>query len=402
MTSLAEVERAAKIIDGLALRTPLVFSPTFSRMTGAKVYLKLENLQMGGSFKIRGAAYKIALRRDQIGLAGIIAASIGNHAQGAALAARAAGVPATVVMPTWTSIPKQEATKGYGADLILQGQTLIESIEIARKIGSDQEKLFLHPYDDLDLIAGQGTIGLEIFQDLPDPDVIVVPVGGGGLIGGIATVSKAFRPEAKVVGVQSVACPSAYEALRQGRPVEVEEKDSIADAIMVTKVGESDFSLLKENVDEVVLVDEDAIASAVLMLLERKKILAEGAAATPLAALLGYNFSFPQGGKVVLVISGGNIDSLLLDKVMRQGLLRHGRIMRISVCLKDVPGPLSELMNLIARLGANIIEVYHTRSVQGLPICTSQVDLELETRGTDHINSISRALREAGYNIELI
>ena len=340
MVSLDGIQKAAGLIKGRVLRTPLIYSPTFSKMTGVEVYFKLENLQKGGSFKIRGATYKILTKRDQLG-PGIVAASIGNHAQGVAIAAKSEGIPATIVMPVWTSITKQEATREYGAEVILKGQTFMESLQIAEQIAVDTGKTLIHPYDDPDLITGQGTVGLEILEDLPDVDAIIVPVGGGGLISGVALAAKAIRPQTRIIGVQADACPSAYEALREGKPSVVEEKSSIADAIMVTQVGSADFPILKEKVDEIVLVSEELIAAAILLLLERKKVLAEGAGAAPLAALLGSSVVLPKGSKVVLLISGGNVDSPLLDRIIRQGLLRHGRIMRLSVTLEDKPGSLA-------------------------------------------------------------
>ena len=340
MVSLDGIQKAAGLIKGRVLRTPLIYSPTFSKMTGVEVYFKLENLQKGGSFKIRGATYKILTKRDQLG-PGIVAASIGNHAQGVAIAAKSEGIPATIVMPVWTSITKQEATREYGAEVILKGQTFMESLQIAEQIAVDTGKTLIHPYDDPDLITGQGTVGLEILEDLPDVDAIIVPVGGGGLISGVALAAKAIRPQTRIIGVQADACPSAYEALREGKPSVVEEKSSIADAIMVTQVGDADFPILKGKVDEIVLVSEEQIAAAILLLLERKKVLAEGAGAAPLAALLGSSVVLPKGSKVVLLISGGNVDSPLLDRIIRQGLLRHGRIMRLSVTLEDKPGSLA-------------------------------------------------------------
>jgi threonine dehydratase len=400
MVSLDGIQKAAELIKGRVLRTPLIYSPTFSKMTGAEVYLKLENLQMGGSFKIRGATYKILTKRDQLG-PGIVAASIGNHAQGVAMAARAAGIPATIIMPVWTSITKQEATREYGAEVVLKGQTLMESLQIAEQMTASTGKTFIHPYDDPDLIAGQGTVGLEILEDLPDADAIVVPVGGGGLISGVAVAAKAIRSGIRIIGVQAEACPSAYAALKGGKPSVVEEKSSIADAIMVTRVGEADFPILKEKVDEIVLVSEEQIAAAILLLLERKKVLAEGAGAAPLAALLGSAVALPKGSKVVLVISGGNVDSPLLDRIIRQGLLRNGRIMRLSVTLEDKPGSLAGLLDLVARTQANIIHIYHARNERDLPIFQTRVELELETRGIDHIAKIANALKDAGYNNEL-
>jgi threonine dehydratase len=400
MVSLDGIQKAAKLIEAYVLRTPLIYSPTFSKMTGAEVYLKLENLQKGGSFKIRGATYKILTKRDQLG-SGIVAASIGNHAQGVAMAARTAGIPATVVMPVWTSITKQEATREYGAEVVLKGQTLVESLEIAKQMAASSGKTFIHPYDDPDLITGQGTVGLEILEDLPDVDAIIVPVGGGGLISGVAIAAKAIRSGIRIIGVQAEACPSAYEALKEGKPSVVEEKSSIADAIMVTKIGDAAFPILKEKADEIALVSEEQIAAAILLLLERKKVLAEGAGASPLAALLSSAVHLPKGNKVVLLISGGNVDSPLLDRIIRQGLLRHGRIMRLSVTLEDRPGSLAGLLDLVARTQANIIHIYHARNERDLPIFQTRVELELETRSIDHITKIANALKDAGYNIEL-
>jgi threonine dehydratase len=400
MITLAEIQRAAKIIEPHVLRTPLVYSPTFSQMTGSEVYLKLENLQRGGSFKVRGATYKILSCRSQLG-PGVVAASVGNHAQGVALAARAAGVQATIVMPVWASLAKQEASRAYGAEVILKGQSLVESIGIAQEMAVQLGMAFLHPYDDAEIITGQGTIGLEILEDLPHADTILVPVGGGGLIGGISAAVKALCPQARIVGVQAASCPSAFEALRAGRPVTVEKKSSIADAIMVTRVGEAAFALLKDKVDEVVLVEEDQIAAAVLLLLERKKVLAEGAGAVPLAALLGGRVKLQKGSRAVLVISGGNVDSLLLDRILRQGLLHNGRIMRFSLELEDVPGSLARLLDLVARMNANVVHIHHARSERGLSVSSARIELELETRGLDHITKVAVALRQAGYEIGL-
>lgn len=401
MVTLADVQNAARNIQGKVLRTPLVNSPTFSRMTDAQIYLKLENLQIGGSFKARGATNKIQNHLEFVRDRGVIAASIGNHAQGVALAAQAVGIPATIVMPVWASLAKQEATRGYGADVVLEGNSLAESIEIARQMAAKTECLFIHPYDDEEVIAGQGTIGLEILEDLPDVDTIIIPVGGGGLIGGIARAVKALRPQTRIIGVQAAVCPSACEALKAGRPMalDVEEKSSIADAIMVTQIGNACLPLLQDLVDEIILVAEDQIAAAVLLLLERKRILAEGAGAVPLAALLGGSIQVPRGSKVVLVISGGNVDSLLLDKIISRGLWNEGRLMSFSVCIEDTPGSLNRLLGLIAQSRANVVHIRHVRRERSLPISFARVDLELETRGPDHIKEIAGALEASGYRI---
>jgi threonine dehydratase len=401
MISLADVQIAAEIIKDNVLRTPLVYSPTFSKMTGTEVYLKLENLQMGGSFKIRGATYKIQQHLEQVRQNGVVAASVGNHAQGVALAARAANVPATIVMPVWASISKQEATRNYGAEVILQGDTLLESIKIGQDLASESGRMFIHPYDDAEVTIGQGTIGLEILEEIPNPDWILVPVGGGGLIAGIATCVKSIRPQTRIIGVQAEACPSAYEALKLGRPVSIEDKNSIADAIMVTEVGESDFHILKDKVDQIILVSEDQIAEAITLLFERKKILAEGGGAVPLAALLGSSLKVPNGHRVVLIISGGNVDSLVLDKIIRQGLRLHGRLMRFSLCLEDVPGSLARVLNLISGYHANVVHIYHARNEKGLPINYTRVDLELETRNFDHIEEIRKSIENQGYKIKM-
>ncbi|MCK9586870.1 threonine ammonia-lyase [Methanothrix soehngenii] len=398
MIEFSDVLQAANILKDRVIRTPLVYSPTFSRIAQAEVYLKLESLQMGGSFKVRGATYKLQSNLKKI-QPGVIAASVGNHAQGVALAASAAGVPATIIMPVWASISKQEATRAYGAEVRLMGKSLVESIEIGRRMAQETNRIFIHPFDDEEVIAGQGTVGLEILEDLPDTDLIIVPVGGGGLIAGIALAAKAIRPEARVVGVQAASCPSARKALELGRPAEVqaEERGSIADAIMVTQVGEAPFPLLQKLVDEIVLVDEEQIASAVLKLLERKRILAEGAAAAPLAALLSGSLQVAEGSRVVLVVSGGNVDSLLLERIIAAGLFREGRLMHFSVCLVDSPGSLARLLGLLADQEANVVHIRHARNEGGVAINYTRVDLELETRGFEHIKEIERAMDGAGY-----
>jgi len=400
MIPLDDIRKAAAILDGRVLRTPLVRSATFSRMAGADVYLKLECFQTGGSFKVRGATYKLILRRGEIGPGGVVAASAGNHAQGVALAAEAAAVPATIVMPVWASIGKQEATRSYGAEVILAGESLAESISIAKDMAEDG-RTFIHPYDDPDIMAGQGTIGLEILEDLCDPDVVVVPVGGGGLVGGIASAIKAVRPQTKIVGVQAAACPSAFESLQEGRRVAVEARRSIADGISVKEIGEANYPIIRDHLHEVVLVEEEEIARAVLALLERKKVLAEGAGAAPLAALLSSKFEVPKGGKVVLVVSGGNLDPPLLERVIRQGLLKNGRIMRFSACIDDVPGSLSRLLGLVAERGGNVLSIHHARGGRGLSLFKTRVEVEVETRSFDQIEDIAEALKAKGYDIKL-
>jgi threonine dehydratase len=400
MISIENVRQAAKMIKGKVIKTPLVYSPSLSKMFEGEIYLKLENLQKTGSFKIRGATYTILTHKDEIGHGGVVAASAGNHAQGVALAARQALIPATIVMPEWASITKQEATRGYGGEVVIEGQSLEECIKKAEQMALEG-KTFIHPFDDPDIIVGQGTMALEILEDLKETDMILVPIGGGGIISGIASTVKSIRPGVKVVGVQSAACPSAYESYRSGKITSVDSYHSIADGISVKQVGDLNFDIIRKCVDDVVLVEEDQIAAAILLLLERKKILAEGAGAVPLAALLNGSVTVPRGSRVVLLISGGNVDSSLLGRILSQGLLKNARIMRIRVRLTDAPGSLVQLLALISGLKANVLHIYHDRRARDLPIYVTRVDLELETRGPDHVEKIARKLNMAGYEMEL-
>ncbi|KQC05255.1 MAG: threonine dehydratase [Methanoculleus sp. SDB] len=398
MLTPAEIRDAATAIAGRVIRTPVVYSPTFSAMTGARVYLKLENLQKGGSFKVRGATFMIHTLKGRIGPRGVIAASAGNHAQGVAIAARDAGISATIVMPEWVSISKEAATRCYGADVILYGHSLDESIGHARERES-AGYTFIHPFDEAAVIAGQGTVGLEICEDLPDTDMIIVPVGGGGLIAGIATAAKAHNREIRVIGAEALSCPSYSEAKKQGRPVRVPVSPSIADGIMVNPVGDLPFSVMQALVDDVVLVDEPDIIRAVNLVLERKKVLAEGAGVVGLAALLAGLVPVTPGSTVVVVISGGNIDSPLLDRILRHGLLASDRILHLSVTIDDEAGTLARLLALIAGERANILHIRHTRSDRSLPLRTVRMEIELETRGAAHNEAIVEAVRHGGYDV---
>ena len=399
MVSLEDIRAAQQRIAGHIIRTPLVYSPFFSARTGARVYLKLETLQKAGSFKVRGATNKILVNIAAVREHGVVAASAGNHAQGVAVAAHTAGVKATIVMPSWASIAKQEATRGYGAEIMIHGSSLEESIGRAAELAREG-RLFIHPYDDDEVIAGQGTIGLEIRDDLPGADMIVVPVGGGGLIAGIATAVKAIKPDVRILGVQAAACPSASGACATGSPVRVTAQPTIADGIRVAECGARTCPVLKELVDEVVLVTEDEIADAMLLLLERKHIVAEGAGAAPLAALLNGSIAIPPGSNIVLVISGGNVDSAQLFRIVRQAMTRQGRILRFSVLLDDQPGALAGLLSVIAKEGGNILDLDHTQGESDVPVMMARVEIELETRGREHAGSILSAIRNAGYPVE--
>jgi len=400
MIPFKNIVNASKIINGKVIRTPLVHSPTLSGRFGGKVYLKLENLQKTGSFKIRGATYKIQTRLKEIGSGGVVAASAGNHAQGVALAAAQAGIQSTIVMPEWVSISKQEATRNYGGEVHIEGETLAASLEIAKELAGNKMS-FIHPFDDGDIITGQGTIALEILEDLNDTDMIIAPIGGGGLISGIASAARSIKPDIKIIGVQSASCPSAYESIKKGEILMVDSQSSIADGISVKQLGRLNFEIIQKYIDEVVLVEEKHIALAILTLLERKKILAEGAGAVSLAALMNGAVKVSGDEKVVLIISGGNVDSPLLGRIIRHGLAKNGRIMRFLVKLDDTPGALSSLLKLIASLKANVLDIHHDRYIKDVPLHVSYVELELETRSHSHIDEIFRELETRGYDIEL-
>ena len=400
MISVEKVKLAAKMMKGKVIRTPLIYSPSLCEMFGGEIYLKLENLQKTGSFKIRGAMHYLLNNKDRIGPGGVVAASAGNHAQGVALAASQANIPATIIMPEWASISKQEATRGYGGEIVIEGKSLGESLLKAEEMALGG-KIFIHPFNDPDIITGQGTIALEIIEDLKKIDMIIVPVGGGGLISGIASFVKSMIPTIKVIGVQSAACPSAYESYYRGKITKVSSQYSIADGISVKQVGALNFEIIRKFVDDVVLVEEDQIAAAILLLLERKKILAEGSGAVSLAALLNGSIKISRRNRVVLLISGGNVDSSLLGRILSQGMLKHGRILRVRVRLSDTPGSLSQLLIIISALKANVLHIYHDRNTRNLPIYVTHVDLELETRGHKHVEEIAQKLAMAGYDFEL-
>ncbi len=395
-----KIELAQNKIRKVILRTPLIYSDTFSKLTGKEVFLKLENLQRTGSFKIRGAYHKLSQIPSPMKKRGVVAASAGNHAQGVALASALLGIHSTIVMPEGVSLAKQMASQAYGGEIILFGQNTDEALGYARKLTKDG-KFFIHPFDDEQIIAGQGTIGLEILEEVPGVEAIIVPMGGGGLISGIAAIVKKRRPGVKMIGVQSVHAPSAYTSLKRKKIVEMKVKPTLADGIAIQRVGEITFPLIQKGVDEIVTVEEDEIASAILMLMERKRIVAEGAGAAPLAALLSKSLKM-RFKKIVLVISGGNIDFHLLDRIIEKGLSQTGRLVRMSIFLRDVPGSLSTLTDLVAQHRANILHIIHERAGKDVSIGFSKVILVLETRGSDHIQEIKKGVKAKGYSLQIL
>jgi threonine dehydratase len=393
-----EIEAARNKIRRAILRTPTVYSDTLSRLTGKEIFLKLENLQKTGSFKMRGAYYKLSMLTPPMRKLGVVAASAGNHAQGVALASSILGIRSTIVMPEGVSLAKQMATQSYGGEVLLYGQTTDEALGYAKRLVKGGKTL-IHPFDDEQVIAGQGTIGLEVLEETPDVEAIIVPVGGGGLISGIATIVKKKKPNVKIIGVQSVHAPSAYTSWVKKKIVETKVRPTLADGIAMRRVGEITFPLIQKGVEEIVTVNENEIASAILMLMERKRIVAEGAGAAPLAALLSRRLRM-RLKKIVLIISGGNIDVHLLDRIIEKGLAQTGRLVRFSILLKDVPGALAKLSGLVAQHRANILHIIHERATKDIPIEFSRVILVLETRGSDHIHEIRKGLEGKGYSLQ--
>ncbi len=380
---LKQIRSASDAIRAAVDRTPLVWSRSLSLRAGVPVTLKLENLQRTGSFKVRGAYNRLSLLTPAERRRGVVTASAGNHAQGVALAAVALGVSSTIVMPEGSSIAKQEASRSYGASVVISGKDLDAAMTRARRIERDEGRVFVHPFDDDAVIAGQGTVGVEILEERPDLATIVVPVGGGGLAAGIGIAAKALNPKIQVVGVTASARPT------------------LADGIAVKGPSRRTRLLLERYVDRFVAVAEEEIAEAILLLMEHKRIIAEGAGAAALAALLTYGGKWGRRwrGPVCVVVSGGNIDVNLLDRIIERGLARSGRLLRLSVSLPDRPGALAGLSAAVGCLGANILHIVHDRLARDLPITQSRVILSLETRGVAHNEEIMADLRHRGYRL---
>ncbi len=397
---LSDIQQAQELLSGIIHKTPLDKSRTFSEMTGAEVYLKLENLQKTGSFKIRGAYHKIRSLTDEERSRGVIAASAGNHAQGVAYGARAAGIKATIVMPEQAPLAKVMATRSYGAEVVLAGSVYDESFQKALELQRISGQVFVHAFNDDAVIAGQGTIGLEIVNDMPDLSAVIVPIGGGGLIAGIATAIKATAPHIKVIGVQAKGAPAMYLSKAAHELKATPAAVTIADGIAVKAPGDLTFSIIDKYVDDIVVVDDESIAASILMLLERAKLMVEGAGAVSLAALL--QGLIPVKGKVAAVISGGNIDVNFISRIIERGLVKAGRRVKLSTYILDRPGELQRLLAIIAELQANVINIYHDRLERNVPLGQSVVELRLETRDALHTDAIIGSLRKKGYSVYLI
>ncbi|MGD0829752.1 MAG: threonine ammonia-lyase [Terracidiphilus sp.] len=399
--TLTSIQSARARIGEAIYLSPCQLSSDLSAVTGLPLHLKLENLQRTGSFKERGALNKLLTLSQAERERGVITASAGNHAQGVAFHAFARGIKAQIVMPLATPQIKVAATRGFGAEVILHGASYDEACDEALRRRIEAGQTFIHPFDDAEVIAGQGTIGLELLEQVPDIEAVVVPIGGGGLIGGIACALKETDPRIRVIGVEPETLPSMLRAREAGSPVTISAEATIADGIAVRRAGDLTLPLVSRYVDEIVTVDDEEIASAILMLLEHEKTLAEGAGAAALAALLQSKANLRHRRTVVLV-TGGNIDVTLLAKIIERGLVKDGRLLRIRVHLQDRPGALLALTQILARERTNIVETIHNRAYYGVSLGDTVIDVTLETRGATHITAISHALREAGFRFERI
>jgi len=395
--SLADIEAVAGLVAEAAITTPMEESRWLQTLVGGRVLLKCENLQRTGSFKIRGAFVRLSRLSAAERERGVVAASAGNHAQGVALAANMLGIKATVFMPEGAPIPKTNATRGYGADVRFAGDYLTEALLAAQGFADETGAVFIHPFDHADIVAGQGTTGLEILQQAPEAATVMVPTGGGGLIAGVAIAIKGVRPDVRVVGVQAEGAAAFPESLRTGAPVALEQMTTMADGIAVARPGDVPFLAIQKYVDEVVTVSEDSLSRALVMLLERAKMVVEPSGAAAVAALMDQPKAF--GTPVVAVLSGGNVDPLLLGKLIRHGLASGGRYMNLQVHIPDRPGGLAQLLAELADAGANVLEVSHDRTSTSLHIGEVDVRLQLETRGVDHAAGVLSRLREHGYHV---
>ena len=402
MLTLADIREARERVSGVARHTPLERSRSFSELSGADLHLKLENFQRTGAFKIRGAMNRIQTLSEAEREAGVVTASAGNHAQGVALAASRAGVDATVVMPKFAPVSKVKATRGYGASVRLEGVDYDEAQAYAHRLEREEDRTYVHAFDDPVVMAGQGTLGLEIVDDCPELDTAVVPIGGGGLISGVAVAIKEQLPDVRVVGVQAEGAASAAKSLEAGEVTAIDGVDTIADGIATRSVGERTLEVMAEYVDEVVTVDDREIALALTLLLERSKTLVEGAGAVALAAVLSDAFEYDDGETMVAALCGGNIDLNRLGTVIRRGLVQMGRYLKITIDLKDRPGELERVSSIVARTGANVYAVHHDRTSRDVAVNAAELELELETDDAEHAADIVDALEAEGYDVEIL
>ena len=396
MAKLEDFIKAKEKLSKVLLETHLIYSPIFSKESGNKVFIKPENLQKTGSFKIRGAYNKISNLTDVEKKRGVIASSAGNHAQGVAYGAKESGIKAVIVMPKSTPLIKVESTKQYGAEVILHGDVYDDAYKKAKELEEKEGYVFVHPFNDEDVLDGQGTIALEILEELPETDIILVPIGGGGLISGIACAAKILKPEIKIIGVEPEGAASAYEAIKENKVVELKEANTIADGTAVKKIGDLNFEYIKKYVDEIITVSDYELMEAFLLLVEKHKIIAENSGILSVAATKKIK---EKNKKVVSVISGGNIDVLMISSMINKGLIRRDRIFNFSVNIPDKPGELAKVVDLIAELGANVVKLEHNQFKNLSRFKDVELQVTVETNGSEHIKNLVQAFEEKGYEI---
>ena len=396
MSKIQDFITAKEKLSKVLLKTSLIQSPIFSKEAGNEVYIKPENLQKTGSFKIRGAYNKITNLSDEEKKKGVIASSAGNHAQGVAYGAKESGIKAVIVMPKSTPLIKVESTKQYGAEVVLHGDVYDDAFKKAKELEEKEGYIFVHPFDDEDVIYGQGTIALEILEELPETDIILVPIGGGGLISGIACAAKILKPEIKIIGVEPDGAASAYEAIKEDKVVELKEANTIADGTAVKKIGNITFEYIKKYVDEIITVSDYELMEAFLLLVEKHKIIAENSGILSLAALKKLK---EKNKKVVSVVSGGNIDVLMISSMINKGLIRRDRIFNFTVSIPDKPGELAKVVDLIAQQGANVVKLEHNQFKNLSRFKDIELQITVETNGSEHIQKLAQAFEEKGYEI---
>ncbi|WP_455000784.1 threonine ammonia-lyase [Capnocytophaga leadbetteri] len=393
---LQDFTTAREHLQKVLLPTHLIYSPIFSEESGNQIYIKPENLQKTGAFKIRGAYNKINKLTEEEKKRGVIASSAGNHAQGVAYAARELGIKAVIVMPKTTPLIKVQSTKKYGAEVVLYGDVYDDAYQKAKELEAQEGYVFVHPFDDIDVLEGQGTIALEILEEMPDAEVIVVPIGGGGLISGIAAAAKMIKPDIKIIGVEPSGAASATEALKKNKVITLPEANTIADGTAVKRIGDLTFNCIKQYVDEVVTVDDYELTEAFLLLAEKHKIIAENSGILPLAALKKLT---ERGKKVVPVVSGGNIDVLMISSMIGKGLISRDRIFNFAVSIPDRPGELAKITHIIADVGANIVKLAHNQFKNLSRFRDKEVLITVETNGTDHVQALIDAFAAKGYEV---
>ena len=399
MLTIDKFEEASEVVKRVTQDTKLIFSDYFSQMTGNKVYFKPENMQRTGAYKLRGAYYKISTLTEEERAKGLITASAGNHAQGVAYAAKRYGAKATIVMPTTTPLIKVNRTKSYGAEVVLHGDVYDDACAYAMKLAEENGYTFVHPFDDLDVATGQGSIAMEIFDELPDVDYILAPIGGGGLITGVSTLTKLLNPNVKVIGVEPAAAASMTEALKERHPVTLSSANTIADGTAVKRVGEKIFPYAEKNIDEVITVADDDLIGAFLDVVENHKMIVENSGLLTVAALRQLDL---KGKKVVSILSGGNMDVITMSSIVQHGLIQRDRVFTVSVLLPDKPGELAKVAELLAKEHGNIIKLEHNQFISINRNAAVELRITMEAFGTDHKNQIVSSLTDAGYRPKLV